>query len=116
MLQWSCPFCEIAISSVSVAEHIQAIAEHARDWHDIADSVMVLTALSEGEQVVALAKQLDRVLVARKREHAIAAVAMIVAGLFIDLRGEPIVGFVDFMEQVNTYTKGLRQLRLTGEQ
>jgi hypothetical protein len=113
MLQWACPLCAASISSVSVAEHTQAIVEHARDWHDIADAT--LARAGEGDLVVALAHQLDRVLIARRREHAIAAVAMVVAGLFIDLHGEPIVGFVDFMEQVNTYTKGLRELRVTGE-
>lgn len=114
MLRFECPLCAASISSVSVAEHTQAIVEHARDWHDIADATLARAA--EGDLVVALAHQLDRVLIARRREHAISAVAMIVAGLFIDMRGEALVGFADFIEQVSTYTAGLRQLRIKGEQ
>lgn len=113
MLQWACPLCAASISSVSVAEHTQAIAEHARHWHDLADTA--LAGRADGDAVVALVQQLDRVLLARRREHALAAVALIVAGLFLDLRGESVVGFVEFLDQVNDYTQGLRHLRLTGE-
>jgi hypothetical protein len=89
----------------------QAIAEHARNWHDLADTA--LAGLADGDAVVALVHQLDRVLLARRRD-ALAAVALIVAGLFLDLRGEPVVGFAEFLEEVDDYTQGLRQLRLTG--
>jgi hypothetical protein len=112
MLQWSCPHCALTVSSVSVGEHLDAIAEHTRGWHD---AVPVPTHTDEGIATVLLAQTLDHVTVGQPPERVAMAVGMFVAALIDKAAGADtaIAGGLlrEFEEAVDAYVAALRARR-----
>ena len=100
------------ITSTNIEAHIDAVSDHARDWHDLPQ---MATYAQEGVRVVELAREIDLVLLGHSQAHALTAIAMVLSGLLVDGAGD--VAFdlgassTEFLEQIYLYVAALSAMR-----